>query len=543
MIKIVDDFLLGEELFDPALRALERNGFRLRSYQSEALRGIFLGVQQHRGESFAVTFPRQSGKNETQAQLESAVMAANLWQGGTIVKILPTDKNQGAVSRSRLEKVLRAGGPDHSGKSFRALKGRTVYGDTQVRYLSASPNTAIVGETADLMLEVDEAQLVPPEKFDRDAAPMAASTNAAQVFWGTVWDDRTLLSRASRQALAAGAAAGRKQFFLTDAAAVGSEVPAYADFVRKQVGALGREHPTVRTQFFCEEISDLTGMFTAERCELMRGEHAPQPGPVEGHCYVFLIDIAGSDELSKKAKQSAGFSDRRDATVLTICDVAVPKGPDEGYDRAPVWRVAARRYYRNVPSEVLEKEISLEIGIWNPVRVALDHTGLGCMLTDYLSRKFPDICRAYDLTARAKTEMAWGFIAMVGAGRWQEYRCEETKLPAEPPFDLKRDSYEILNDPNLLQRMFFRELRACQLEPSADPTLVRWGVPDGTRDPGTGRYIHDDLVMSAALAVFDEGDLPVFPSQTPEWPPEDLPDEFYESLERDMFWRRRGRFA
>ena len=540
---MIPDYLYAENLLDPALRAYSRNELRLRSYQAEALREIYLGVQRHRGEVFAVTFPRQSGKNETQAQLESAVMAANLWRGGTIVKILPTEKNQGAVSRKRLEGVLMSGGSGKTGGKIKTSKMKTVCGNTQVRYLSASPNTAIVGETADLMLEVDEAQLVPPEKFDRDAAPMAASTNATQVFWGTAWDDRTLLSRESHRALAAGSASGRKQFFLTDAGTVGSEVPAYADFVRKQVEALGREHPTVRTQFFCEEISDLTGMFTAERCEQMRGEHAPQTGPAEGHCYVFLIDIAGSDELSRKAKQSVGFSDRRDATVLTICDVAVPEGPDEGYDRAPVWRVAARRYYRNVPSDLLEKEISLEIGIWNPVRVALDHTGLGCMLTDYLSRKFPDICRAYDLTARAKTEMAWGFIAMVSTGRWQEYRCEETKLPAESLYDLKRDRCEILNDPNLLQRMFFRELRACRLDPAADPTLVRWGVPDGTRDPGTGRYIHDDLVMSAALAVFDEDDLPVYPSSTPQWPPEDLPDSYYESLEREKFWRRRGCFA
>ena len=33
---------------------------------------------------------------------------------------------------------------------------------------------------------------------------------------------------------------------------------------------------------------------------------------------------------------------------------------------------------------------------------------------------------------------------------------------------------------------------------------VKWGVPDGARDPETGNLIHDDLVMSAALAALDD---------------------------------------
>ena len=510
-----------DNLSDPVIRALMRNDCALRSYQAEALRSIYKGALRRNGERFAVTFPRQSGKNETQAQLESALMAASLRRGGTIVKILPTEKNQGVVSRDRLEKVLRGGlSPD---APVRSSKAQTSWGSTRVRYLSAGPNSAIVGATADLMLEVDEAQLVPPEKFDRDAAPMAASVNAARVFWGTAWDDQTLLSRESRQALADGDKAGQKQLFLTDAAAVGMEVPAYADFVRRQVDSLGREHPTVRTQFFCEEISDLTGMFTPERCAMMRGVHPPLSGPEKDRCYVFLVDIAGSDELNTKARQTSGFDDRRDATVVTICDVALPQDAEgrELWEKGPVWKVIARRYYRNLPADLLKAELTREIEFWDPARVALDHTGLGCMLSDYLCRKYPGICRTYDITASAKSEMAWNFLAMVNTGRWQEYRIDVAEAGSVPDADPKRDRYEVLSDPALLQRMFFRELRACRMETGANPGLVRWGVPNGTRDPGTGRCIHDDLVMSAALAVFDENDLPM--NRTlPAWEPEKL---------------------
>ena len=56
------------------------------------------------------------------------------------------------------------------------------------------------------------------------------------------------------------------------------------------------------------------------------------------------------------------------------------------------------------------------------------------------------------------------------------------------------------------------------MEPTLNVQTVRWGVPEGTRDPGTGRIIHDDLVMSAALSVLDEEDLPLTRTLPP-WEP------------------------
>ena len=501
------EYFMNDNLTDPTLRALSRNELFLRSYQSEALRGIYFGVMRQEGERFAVTFPRQSGKNETQAQLESAVMAANLYRGGSIIKLMPTEKNQGQISRKRLESTAR-GGAGQTLREMRSVKDKTVIDTTEIRYLSANPNASIVGATADLLLEVDEAQLVSPEKFDREALPMAASTNAARVFWGTAWDETTLLSRESRQAEQDTAKDGIRHRFITDAVTVGKEVPAYADFVKGQIAGLGREHPAVRTQFFCEEIGDLTGMFTSERIAGIRGMHSPLEGPEPERCYVFLIDIAGSDELTAQSKRANGFSDRRDATVITICDVYLPSGEYvEG--EAPVWKVVARRYYRNLPAADLEKEVSREIDLWQPKRIMQDHTGLGCMLSDFLSRKYPWLCRSYDITATLKTKMAWDFLAMVNTKRWIEYHVDEMEGLQSSDFVPGKDSREVLRDPGLLQRMFFRELRACRMEPTANTNTVRWGVPDGMRDPDTGRYIHDDLVMSAALCVFENHDLPI----------------------------------
>ncbi len=503
-------------LCDPARRAWIRNRCRMRTYQSDALRTIYSAVLRGEGGAFTVTFPRQSGKNETQAQLESAVMAASLYRGGNIIKVIPTLKNQGKITLERLVSVARGersetspagSGPGRSRGALTAKKGEVRYGSTALRCLSAGPNSAIVGATADLMLEVDEAQLVPPAKFDREALPMAASVNAVRVFWGTVWDERTLLARETRAARKEEDLNGRKHSFHTTAAEVGREVPAYGGFVRGEIERFGREHPAIRTQFFCEEISDLTAMFTPARIEKMKGSHEPLTRPEPEHCYIFLIDIAGSDEITPASRRDNGFSDRRDATVLTICDVTLPA--DKPYHpKNFVWNVVGRRLYRNLPAARLEQEVCREVECWDPRHIILDHSGLGAMLSGMLSARWPLKCRPVDITAANKTKMAWDFLAMADTGRWVEYRTDGMEIPPSG-FRPGKEPFEILRDPALLQQMFFTELRACEIEPLGTTMCVRWGVRDGTRDPVTRRLIHDDLVMSAALAVFEEGGLPI----------------------------------
>ena len=556
------DHIFQDNLSDPVFRGILNNNCYLRSYQAEALRTIYGAVMAGKGGRFAVTFPRQSGKNETQAQLEAAVMSASLWRGGNIIKILPTEKNQGRISTERLAGVLtgtagavslgtvpspypvrfglrpvgfgigaspirclREPSPStpesDSLRSIKTKKDEISYGSAKLRCLSASPNAAIVGATADLMLEVDEAQMVPADKFDREAAPMAASTNAVQVFWGTAWDDQTLLSRETRLAHLDGDKDGRKHVFTTTCVEVGKEVPEYAEFVKGQIERLGREHPAVRTQFFCEEITELTSMFTADRIIKMKGDHDPLYGPEQDRCYVFLIDVAGSDELTPSSKKANGFSDRRDATVVTICDVYLPE--DKAYDKKNfVWKVVARRLYRNTRTELLEKELCGEIDRWRPKKIIIDHSGMGAMLSDILIGKYKRKVCPIDITAPNKTKMAWDFLSMVDTGRWVEYKGNELEV-LQSGFTPGTDRYELLKEPELLQQMFFRELRACRIEPT--------GVKDGTRDHATGRMIHDDLVMSAAMAVFESGNLPIC-NVLPDWTPPQMNDPIVDYFRR-----------
>jgi hypothetical protein len=57
-----------------------------------------------------------------------------------------------------------------------------------------------------------------------------------------------------------------------------------------------------------------------------------------------------------------------------------------------------------------------------------------------------------------------------------------------------------------LQQSFWLQVDSCKHHVLEGPgKVLRWGVPDGTRDPATGELVHDDLLISAALcSVMDD---------------------------------------
>jgi hypothetical protein len=166
-------------------------------------------------------------------------------------------------------------------------------GNARIFFLSGSPTTSVVGATASTLLQCDEAQDILTAKWDKDFSPMAASTNATRVFWGTAWTSQTLLARERRAAEEAERRDGKRRVFVIDAERVAQEAPAYGEFVREQVARLGRSHPMIKTQFYGEEIDAEGGMFPPARLEMMRGEHEALEGPLAGRIYAALIDVAG----------------------------------------------------------------------------------------------------------------------------------------------------------------------------------------------------------------------------------------------------------
>ena len=472
---------------------------RLRSYQAEVARAVASSVILKRGLSFVVLFPRQSGKNEVQAQLESYLLTWMREMNAEIVKVSPTWKPQSLNAIRRLQRVLE-GNPVIHGEWQKESGYILRVGKARIFFLSGEPQANIVGATASALLEVDEAQDVQIAKFDKDIAPMAASTNATRVFWGTAWTSRTLLARELRAARIAERRDGQRRVFVTDAERVAVEVPKYRLFVSEQVARLGRMHPMVRTQYYSEEIDGEGGMFPIERRVRMGGDHPPASLPLPGRMYAMLLDVAGVDEAADQGGDPAAWdlvNPGRDATALTIVEVDLTSR-DGGLGQAPVFRCVQRRQWLGARHSDLYTELQALAGLWHPRYLVVDATGVGAGLAAFLQRALPGRVLPFLFNSASKSKLGWDFLAVVDGGRWREAKSEIVGI----------ENRETVNQsPHTnLDACFFRQLEFCRYEILPGPEKrMRWGVPDRTRDPQTSELVHDDLLISAALcAVLDE---------------------------------------
>src|SRR4030067_1993883 len=92
-------------LGDICLSAMFYSDLQLRGYQGEVARVIVDSVIHKQGKSIVVIFPRQSGKNELQAQVETYLLTLLQNSDAEIVKVSPTWKPQTLNAMRRLQRV------------------------------------------------------------------------------------------------------------------------------------------------------------------------------------------------------------------------------------------------------------------------------------------------------------------------------------------------------------------------------------------------------------------------------------------------------
>jgi hypothetical protein len=478
-------------------------GRPLHDYQLAPALAILDSVLNQRGLEFAVMFPRQSGKNETQAQIEAFLL--NVFQhmpGAQIVKAQPSFRPQAQNAMRRLEQVLRNDwnkdlwkrGPDYL----------VQMGEALCTFYSAADHANVVGATASVLLACDEAQAVRPEVWEAHFVPMTASTNATTVLWGTAWTAHTLLAGALRHLRALEAQDGVRRVFVAGPDEVAAANPKFAAAVRKAVARLGRQNPLVKSQYFNEELDTAGGLFPPDRRARMQGAHAPldAPRPLPAgdapfHAYAFLLDIGGEAQAGLQLAFPGldgdprpprdRFDGRRDATALTIVEVD-PSTIADPLLAAPTYRVVHRRQWVGV-SHTLELHPALLALLrqWQPAHVVVDSTGLGHGTWSYLKTVLPEeALHAVAFSLERKSKLGWSFLAVCDAGRWQEPAADPSTQPLLHP----------------LTALFWLQLAHVQYELRlGEKEVLAWGVPDGTRDPRTGGYLHDDLVISAALCA------------------------------------------
>lgn len=411
-------------------------GLPLYAYELEWANYIVDVVNDQRTEVVVVEMPRQSGKNETSAQVEGAILAKLARRGGNIVKCAPTWKPQIVNSKERFEAraaMIRQRLPFLDFKPSQGYKVKC--GMAGISFLSADPNASVVGDTASLLLEVDEAQDIVQDKFNKDFAPMRASTGAPLVLYGTTWTDDTLLEQFKRAVLE-GRTAGKVFRVLPET--VGEANPRYWDFVESEIARLGsRDHPFIRTQYFLEPLATAGRMLKREHLELMIGGHARQTQRGNEAQIVAGLDFAGADEAATLV--SLGGQSARDSVALTVGAVdwqSIVFGPaaDGGQrnDLVPSVRILARYEWVNVNPVTLHSALyELLANKWKVDRVHCDATGIGATSTAFLAAALNKNgrervgSRTFDGGWATHTELAFQYLATVLGGRLQDYRASD----------------------------------------------------------------------------------------------------------------------
>jgi len=506
-------------------------GLPLYPYQLEPLRAIIDSVLARRGDEFLLVFPRQSGKNEAVAQLLAYLLVMFQRQGGQIVYGAVGD-GLGRGMR-RLEERLDSPWTRRQWRKT-ARPSRYALGRASVAFISSHPGAASRGETADLLLVLDEAQ-------DHDAAhveavftPMRAARNATAVYLGTTRTTGDFLWAKKGELEAAEAADGRRRVYLVPPEVVTAANPDYAVFLAGQVRRYGRRHPIVAAEYFLEPVDGAGGLFPPGRLAMMRGAHGRQRGPRPGELYVATIDPAGGDAAALET--GAGLANpKRDFTVATIFRIAnyeeswsadaLPSGEECRRDAGapfgaplgvslgaplgdpfgapsgaslgvPVYEVVdvfvdqGSRHFQGGPGRAaLAERLLAYLRHWGPAHTLVDAAGVGQGLADWLAARLGrSAVTAWPLgSASAKARLGSDFLSLVDTGRFRHWTGDED---------------EPLSD----GWWFWQQAAACGYSLAGGGRFdrdLRWGVAERARvmTPSGPQPIHDDRLLSAALVA------------------------------------------
>ena len=459
----------------------------MRSYQWEIYGAVLESVLRRQGLTFTVEVARQGGKNEVSARLELALLTWASPTGGKLVKAAPTFNPQALVSLHRLRDRLNDAG---LGRQWQLEGGNIVrLGRAQASFFSAEPSANVVGATADVLLELDEAQDVDAEKFLKEFRPMGATGNATTVLYGTPWDGGTLLETTSGENRELERRDGVRRHFRFDWEAVAACNPLYRQYVEAERDRLGEEHPLFRTQYRLLPIAPGEGLFSRSQLALLQGSHGRLRGPRPGRVYVAGVDVAGEpwgegfDRLSpngerggrvgfeglsptlRHAQGERGERGGRDSTVVTVGEVEFGDGG------APSVRVVEHYRWTGEPQHALGPALAALLkGRWRCRRVVVDATGLGAGVASALVKSMGGAVEPFVFTSTSKSRLGFELLAAAATGRVSVYAGDGSAEHAE----------------------FRREMELAQARYRLNQTM------DFFVEPSRG---HDDYLMSLALLV------------------------------------------
>ena len=463
---------------------------KLRPYQVEPMRAIVRSVLDRQGHTFSIMMSRQAGKNELSAQLEVLLLTMFLARGGNIVKCSPTFKPQTINSMLRLKERLTGAG---LGRLWRTELGYMIrVGRARAIFFSAEPTANVVGATAHILLEVDEAQDVSKEKYNKDFKPMGSTTNVTTVVYGTAWDDSTLLEEVKQLNLELERKDGIQRHFEYNWEFVARYNENYRRYVEAERERLGADHPLFLTQYELRPLRLGGGFLSPQQLAQLQGDHPRQHLPTPGRTYIAGLDLAGEAEQAEDAVLRS-LSPRRDSTVLTIGEVEFSPSPKmssvplsshpAGHGASPPLgerlltpcnrvRIVEHIYRTGTKHAALYAElVDLLKNVWRVRRVLVDATGVGAAVASFLREALGEsIVQPFVFTAASKSRLAFGLLAAINSGGLKMYQPDGSEEYQQFWFQARRARYSVRAN----QTMNFY----------VDPT-------EG----------HDDFLMSMALLV------------------------------------------
>jgi len=390
---------------------------RLRPYQREVARAIFNSVFTRKGLTFSVEIARQGGKNELSAQLELLLLTLYMAEPQNLVKCAPTFKPQTVISMMRLKDRLNDAG--FNGIWTAELGYIIRLGNARAVFLSAEESANVVGNTAHILLEIDESQDVSKEKYTKEFKPMGATTNVTTVHYGTTWDDSTLLEEVKQTNLELERNDGIKRHFRYDWQEVAKYNPDYLAYVEAERERLGENHPLFLTQYCLIPIHGGGGYLSLQHRSQLQGNHSRRHQPELGKTYVAGIDLAGEAEEEAGAYLRA-VKPRQDSTVVTIgeldfsiCD-EIQKQPGVKVVEHYWW--TGKRH-----AELYPQLIDILKNVWHCRKVVIDATGIGQPVASFLRQSLGSRVSPFIFTTRSKSELGFSLLAAINSGRLKMY--------------------------------------------------------------------------------------------------------------------------
>jgi hypothetical protein len=277
----------------------------------------------------------------------------------------------------------------------------------------------VVGATADILLEIDEAQDVAPEKFERDFRPMASTRNATTVLYGTAWSDTTLLARQRAANLELVRRTGQRQHFEYDWHTLAAINPAYRSFVEQEIVRLGEGHPAIQTQYLLHPISGAGYFLNTLQRTLLQGTHCWQETPGDATCYIAGMDVAGEErsdpELSLMTQKHRPNS-HRDSTVLTIGQVHYNEF------NLPMLEVVHHEWWTGLTYMEQYAHTLALMELWGIRSLAIDATGLGAGLASLLLDRFgSERVIPFVFSRSSKSRLAYQLLSLLNSNRLKLY--------------------------------------------------------------------------------------------------------------------------